>query len=170
MKGQAEAGEMDMATGEAPRTLDEARDPEWLASALTPVSGGATIRSVEVLEVIRTMATKVRFAVDFDGADGPPPSLLPQGFSGCRCGVGRGRRDHGAGSGFLTADRALISVRTPTCVSTIVDRDAPQGIVITRTQRGAETCAVTDQGGVHPRPGGAEPRADRQAQCPAIAA
>jgi len=132
MKGQAEAGEMDMATGEAPRTLDEARDPEWLASALTPVSGGATIRSVEVLEAIRTMATKVRFAVDFDGADGPPPSLLPQGFSGCRCGVGRGRRDHGAGSGFLPADRALISVRTPTCVSTIVDRDAPQGIVIMR--------------------------------------
>jgi len=170
MKGQAESGEMDMATGEVPRTLDEARDPEWLASALTPVSGGAAIRSVEVLEVIRTMATKVRFAVDFDGADGPPPSLLPQGFSGCRCGVGRGRRDHGAGSGFLPADRAPDFRANPD----LRKHDCrPRRTAGHRHHAGPDRrwrALLHRAGGVHPRPGGAEPRTDCQAQCPAIAA
>src|SRR4051794_41977665 len=57
------------ATGEppVPRTRDAAMDPTWLTHALKPVTGGARIESVEVVEVIRTMATKVRFKVAWDG-------------------------------------------------------------------------------------------------------
>lgn len=54
-----------------PRTLKGATDKEWLTRALEPVSGGAAIESVEVVEVIKTMATKVRFAVRFAGSDEP---------------------------------------------------------------------------------------------------
>ena len=52
-----------------PATLDEALDPKWLSAALTSVSGGAQVTAVETVEVIRTVATKVRFAVAFDGSD-----------------------------------------------------------------------------------------------------
>ena len=53
-----------------PATLDEALDPAWLGEALAPVGDGATITAVETVEVIKTVATKVRFAATFDGKAG----------------------------------------------------------------------------------------------------
>ena len=50
-----------------PDTLAAALDPVWLSAALATDSGGKAVRSVERLEVIRTVATKVRFAVEFEG-------------------------------------------------------------------------------------------------------
>lgn len=127
-----------------PRTLDEALDPEWLASALAPVSGGAGIRSVEVLEVIRTMATKVRFAVHFGGTEGPPQAFCLKGFLDV----------DGAAGGATTVLEAdfyreiapVISVRTPTCVNTVIDREGPQGVVIMRDliAEGARFCTALE--------------------------
>src|SRR5690606_5367080 len=53
-----------------PRTLDEALDPQWLGEALASVSGGGKVTAVEQVELIKTVATKVRFTVTFDGAAG----------------------------------------------------------------------------------------------------
>jgi hypothetical protein len=53
-----------------PATLGQALDPAWLTQALAPLSGGARVMAVETVEVIRTMATKVRFTVAFDGQTG----------------------------------------------------------------------------------------------------
>ena len=52
-----------------PTTLQEAIDPEWLAAALAPVSGGAAIAEVELTELVKAMAAKVRIAVRFAGDD-----------------------------------------------------------------------------------------------------
>ena len=52
-----------------PTTLDAALEPGWLAQALKGVGGGRAVAEVAVVEVIRTMATKVRFTVRFDGSD-----------------------------------------------------------------------------------------------------
>jgi aminoglycoside phosphotransferase (APT) family kinase protein len=52
-----------------PATLQEAIDPAWLAAALAPFSGGAAIASVELTELVKAMAAKVRIAVRF--ADEP---------------------------------------------------------------------------------------------------
>ena len=44
-----------------PHTLEAALDPEWLTYALTPLTGGAQVTEVAMVELIRTVATKVRF-------------------------------------------------------------------------------------------------------------
>jgi hypothetical protein len=46
-----------------PATLAEALDAQWLAGALADIAAGRGITKVEQVEVIRTVATKVRFAV-----------------------------------------------------------------------------------------------------------
>lgn len=51
----------------APIDLQEALSPQWLQLALAEVSGGAAITSVENVDVLETMAAKVRFKVRFEG-------------------------------------------------------------------------------------------------------
>lgn len=48
-----------------PKTLEEAIDPRWLSAALASLSDGAQVTSLEVTEVIRTTASKVRVKVWF---------------------------------------------------------------------------------------------------------
>jgi hypothetical protein len=52
-----------------PQSIDEALDPQWLSAMLAPISGGAPVIEVEVAELIRTTASKVRIKVRF--ADAP---------------------------------------------------------------------------------------------------
>ena len=53
-----------------PTTLQEALDPLWLGQALASVGKGAKVTAVETVEVIKTVATKVRFTATFDGEAG----------------------------------------------------------------------------------------------------
>lgn len=52
-----------------PATVVQALDPAWPTQALVEFSGGRAVTSVEQVEYIKTMATKVRFTVAFDGSD-----------------------------------------------------------------------------------------------------
>ena len=52
-----------------PATAAEALDPAWLSQALSEVSGGKAVTSVEQVEYLKTMATKIRFAVTYEGSD-----------------------------------------------------------------------------------------------------
>jgi hypothetical protein len=52
-----------------PTSVEEAIDPRWLSAALASVSGDAPVTSLEVTEIIRTTASKVRVRVWF--ADDP---------------------------------------------------------------------------------------------------
>src|SRR3979411_2971873 len=58
---------------EVPTTLDAALDPEFLSLAL-----GREVASVETLELLKTRATKVRFAAKFD--DGTRGSYCLKGL------------------------------------------------------------------------------------------
>ena len=49
-------------TGEVPQTLERALDPQWLSFALNH-----EVSSVETVEVLKTVATKVRFIATFAG-------------------------------------------------------------------------------------------------------
>src|SRR5690606_13873190 len=63
----------------APTSLDEVLSPQWLAETLkTPVAGAS------VVEQLVTVATKVRFAVQFDGSPPPgtPGALCVKGYFG----------------------------------------------------------------------------------------
>jgi hypothetical protein len=125
-----------------PKTLDEAMDPAWLTAALAPVSGGSEVRSVEILEVIRTVATKVRFAVDF--ADGQRPAFCLKGFLGADEMTLKGGSTNVLEADFYTFIAPEITVRTPVCVNTVVNRENPQGVTIMRDliTDGAHFCSA----------------------------
>lgn len=55
----------------APTTLAEVTSPEWLSAML-----GATVRNVEIVETLVTMATKVRLKFDVEGGDAEVQTAL----------------------------------------------------------------------------------------------
>lgn len=112
----------------APLTLSEALDPDWLSGALASLTGGATVTRVETVEVIRTVATKVRFKVQWavGNADLCLKAFLdmPEGSSGAATRL--------VEADFYDQLAPRMSVRRPPCVAAIADRRKGQGIVIMR--------------------------------------
>lgn len=128
-----------------PATQAGALDPVWLSAALARVSGGRQVTAVEVVEVIRTVATKVRFTARFDGLE------AAQGF----CVKGLLDVDEGTAKGGPTMIREgdfyarvgpQVAVRTPECVAAVSDRSAQQGILIMRDviAAGGSFCSALD--------------------------
>jgi hypothetical protein len=113
----------------APRTLQQALDPAWLTHALKPVTGGATITAVEVVEVIRTMATKVRFRADWAGGSA---ALCLKAFLDVDEATSRGGSTTITEADFYTELAPQLAVRVPACVATITDRPGQQGVIIMR--------------------------------------
>lgn len=128
-----------------PTTLAEALDPQWLGEALGHLSGGARVAEVREVEVIRTMATKVRFTLRFEGQD-TVHALCLKSFLDAG-----DPRLAGGSTTVLEADfyarlASRIGVRVPRCVASIVDRDAPQGVIIMRDliADGAHFCSALE--------------------------
>jgi Phosphotransferase enzyme family len=127
------------------RTLQEATDKDWLTRALEPVSGGAAVESLEVVEVIKTMATKVRFAVRFAGSDESRGFCL-KGFLDVDAATAKGGATTVREADFYGQVAPLVTVRTPTCVSSIIDRQDQQGVIIMRDliKDGARFCSALE--------------------------
>jgi hypothetical protein len=130
---------------EPARTLQKATDKDWLTRALEPVSGGAAVESLEVVEVIKTMATKVRFAVRFAGSDESRAFCL-KGFLDVDAATAKGGATTVREADFYGQVAPLVSVRTPTCVSSIIDRHDQQGVIIMRDliKDGARFCSALE--------------------------
>ena len=115
-----------------PRTLDQALDPAWLDQALHAVSGGAQVVAVEQVEVIRTVATKVRFAVTFAGSQAKHAFCL-KGLLDVDEMTARGGPTCVLESDFYCKVAPTIpALRVPTCVAAVIDREAQQAVVIMR--------------------------------------
>jgi hypothetical protein len=137
---QQDQGETAMASTEVPQTLERALDPGWLGQVL-----GAPVTAVECVEIIKTVATKVRFAVNV--ANG--------GETGRYCLKGLLDVDPLTAQGGPTmvreadfygkvADR--VDVRVPHCVTSVIDRDAQRAVVIMRDliADGARFCSALE--------------------------
>jgi len=114
-----------------PETRDEALDPAWLSQALASVSGGAKVTSVEVVEFIKTVATKIRFTATFDGDAGT------QAF--CIKGLldADDMTKMGGSTCVLEGDYYLklapqLDVQVPEAVAVVTDREARQSVLIMR--------------------------------------
>lgn len=114
-----------------PTTAEAALDPAWLTEALASVSGGARVTSVEQTESLRTIATKIRFTVTFDG--------FPERHAFCLKGlldVDERTKKGGATcvreGDFYYKLAPRLDVRVPECVVSVVDRKEMQGIIIMR--------------------------------------
>ena len=130
-------------TGEVPRTLAAALDPQWLTRALAFHTGGASITAVQTVEVIRTVATKVRFTATFDGRTEAfcLKAFLDMDMGAAGAGIASVRE-----ADFYTELASRLCVRVPTCVATVVDREAKQGVVIMRDliHDGARFCTALE--------------------------
>lgn len=129
-----------------PRTLEQALDPEWLTRALAPVTGGATVTSVETVEVLRTVATKVRFTVTLDGAQAPKHAFCLKGLLDVDADLARGGSVTVLEADFYSQLAPSLSVRVPDCAATVIDREARFGVVIMRDliAQGARFCSAME--------------------------
>jgi len=132
-------------TRELPRTLEQALDPAWLTEALAPVSGGARVTEVEKVEVLRTMATKVRFKARYE--DGATGSYCLKAFLDMEAADGnRANTASVRESDFYNVIAPKVSVRVPECVTAPVDREAQFGVVIMQDLivRGGHFCTALE--------------------------
>ena len=114
-----------------PTTLAEALDHAWLSDALVSVAHGAKVVAVETVEVIKTVATKVRFTATFDGAAGTQAFCLKglldvdemSRMGGSTCVL--------EGDFYLKL-AAQVNVRAPEAVAVVTDRGAEQSVLIMR--------------------------------------
>lgn len=130
---------------QVPTAMAGALDPAWLSRALAAVSGGRKVAEVETVEVIRTVATKVRFTVRFDGAD-EVQAFCAKGLLDVDEGTAKGGPTMIREGDFYTRVGPRVAVRTPECVAAIADRSAQQGIVLMRDviAGGGTFCSALD--------------------------
>ncbi len=128
-----------------PATLEEALDPAWLSLALASIANGAAVASVEQVEVIRTVATKVRFAVTFEGTRDRHAFCL-KGLLDVDEMTARGGATCVLESDFYCKVAPTMDARVPDCVSAVIDRDAQQAVIIMRDliEDGATFCSALD--------------------------
>ena len=101
-----------------PATLEAALDPEWLSQAL-----GSRVTSVEQVELIKTVATKVRFAVTFESSDEKQAFCL-KGLLDVDEMTARGGPTCVLEADFYCKVAPTVDVRVPECVAAVVDREA----------------------------------------------
>lgn len=128
-----------------PATLEEALEPEWLSAALADASGGKAVTEVEKVEVIRTVATKVRFAVTFDGEAGKRHFCL-KGLLDVDEMTARGGPTCVLEADFYGRVAPVVDVRVPEAVALVIDREAQQAVTIMRDliADGATFCSALD--------------------------
>ncbi|MCB2049046.1 MAG: phosphotransferase [Novosphingobium sp.] len=121
-----------------PATAAEALDPAWLSQALSEVSGGKAVTSVEQVEYLKTMATKIRFAVTYEGSD-EKHAYCVKGLLD----IDEGNAGLGstcvAEADFYCKLAPQMQVRVPECLVAVIDREAQNATIIMRD--------VIDQGG-----------------------
>ncbi len=120
-----------MISDPAPTSLDAVLSPPWLSRALGTSFPGVEVTHSEPVEVLRTVATKVRFTIDCAPMSGPtPPAALcvkayfdraDQGYTG------------GETEGAFYREMAkTLPVRTPACLYVGSDTSTGHTLVLMR--------------------------------------
>jgi hypothetical protein len=114
-----------------PATLDEALDPAWLTGALASVGQGAKVTSVEVVELIKTVATKVRFNATFDGPAATQAFCL-KGLLDVDEMTRLGGSTCVLEGDFYLKVAPTLDVQVPEAVAVVTDREARQSVLLMR--------------------------------------
>ncbi len=125
---------------EVPILLEQALEPTWLSRAL-----GTPIAAVDTVEVIKTVATKVRFrAMPANGS--APLALCIKGLFGDDPMTRMGGPTMVKEADFYGKIAAHVAVQVPTCVTSVIDREERQAVVIMRDliADGASFCSALD--------------------------
>lgn len=125
-----------------PRSIEEALDAEWLSAVLAEATGGRTVEAVEVVEQIRTTATKIRVNVRFQNLPAVARSLCIKSMF-----------DIGRSGGGITDVREAsfyrdvaprISTNVPTVLAAAIADDGSHAVLIMNdlVEEGAEFCSA----------------------------
>jgi hypothetical protein len=114
-----------------PKTLEEALEPHWLSQALASVSGGKAITNVETVELIKTVATKIRFAVTFEG-DPTPQGFCLKGLLDVDEMTAKGGSTCVLEGDFYINLAPKLDVQVPVAVAVVTDRETQQSVLIMR--------------------------------------
>ncbi|WP_324696267.1 phosphotransferase [Novosphingobium aerophilum] len=127
-----------------PRTLAEALDPAWLTTVLAGFSGGRVVSGVETVEVIRTVATKVRFTVTFEG--GESGAFCLKGLLDVDETTARGGPTCVLEADFYGRIAPTVDLTVPDCVATVIDRGGRQAVTVMLDLigQGATFCSALD--------------------------
>jgi hypothetical protein len=124
---------------EVPLTSERALDPEWLSLAL-----GEAVSGVELVETIKTVATKLRFSADIAG-QGRQHFCL-KGLLDTDAAGRMGGMTCVLEGDFYSKVAPTVGVRVPECLVAVADRDAQQGVIIMRDliAGGARFCSALE--------------------------
>jgi hypothetical protein len=128
----------------APASLEGVLSPTWLSTILSARWPGASVRSVQVVEVLATQATKVRLALAVEGVGADVPTRI------CIKGV---LTDTGATPSasiietlFYRDAAATLPVRVPACIYAGLSADSSRGVVVMQDviATGGNFCSALD--------------------------
>jgi hypothetical protein len=119
------------ASSPAPVELAEVLSPEWLTYALSQCFPGAVVRGIQVSETIVTMATKVRFVVEYASPSaGIPRHFCLKGLFGEHIARMRAAGVSATEARFYTECRPLLTLRGPRCVYAGIADDGPYAVIL----------------------------------------
>jgi aminoglycoside phosphotransferase (APT) family kinase protein len=112
--------------------LDEGTvlSPEWLTAMLGNRHPGVTVAGTEVTERLETVATKVRFRVEYAAGsdwDGLPPALCAKGYFNPAAHARAGQVE---AVFYRELAPTLDRVRTPACVHAGIDEETGHGLIV----------------------------------------
>jgi aminoglycoside phosphotransferase (APT) family kinase protein len=114
----------------APLDLDEVLSPTWLDAVLAPTYPGARVASTTVVEELTTIASKVRFRVEYEpGCDaGAPTALCVKGYFApqSRAMASLGQIE----ARFYDEVAPRLGVLVPTCVLSAIDAETGHGLIL----------------------------------------
>ena len=114
----------------APLDLDEVLSPAWLDAVLAPVYPGVRVAATTVVEELVTIASKVRFNVDYEAGcrAGAPSALCVKGYfapqSQAMATLGQ------IEARFYEDVAPQLSVLVPTCLASAIDAATGHGLIL----------------------------------------
>lgn len=135
-----------MSAPPVPEKLEQALDHDWLTRALAPISGGAEVTSVEMVEKIRTMASKVRIAVRFANDPDREHNYCLKAFLDNESDPGMGGSTTIREADFYTEIAPRTTMRVPGIKGAVIDRERERAILIMNdlVKEGARFCSALE--------------------------
>lgn len=122
-----------------PLELDEALSPDWIGRAVSGLSGGARVGHVEIVQTERSLATKVRVAIEYD-RDAPvdaPRHLCLKGFFDLDAYQASAARISLVETMFYLDVAPRVGLEVPDCLYARSDVGAGRGVILMRDIKAA---------------------------------
>lgn len=135
----------------APTRQDVVMSPEWLTQALSRAYPGVEVTSVAIVEILRTMAVKIRFTVEYAKPQpGVPTAFCIKGFFDVAPDIARAAFTEIREGDFYAQIAPGLSMRLPRCVYAGADRQAQVGLILMEDliAQGAHFLSALDTVGV----------------------